>query len=156
MLRNRINRVVLICAALSGWHGIASAQIEWSPNRPEAQSEHRIKPLSEIRLDAPGVERDGYNVPALQLLPASSDAAMPVSLTEFNWCSSNLRYRRPYFEELLLERHGLTPDPILQPLWSGVRFYATAPLLPFLKVARPPWQTYDHRAFGTPGSPLVH
>lgn len=43
-----------------------------------------------------------------------------------------------YFEDVMLERHGHERFPKLQPMISGVRFFATVPMLPYLATIRPP------------------
>jgi hypothetical protein len=65
-----------------------------------------------------------------------------------------LRYRRPYFEEIMLERHGLSRGSIWQPVTSTGRFIATAAFLPGIRLLRPQRDLFDHRAFGKSGSPL--
>ena len=43
-----------------------------------------------------------------------------------------------YFEELNLERYGTSRRPLLQPIISGARFFATVPALPYLMTVERP------------------
>jgi hypothetical protein len=56
----------------------------------------------------------------------------------YEWEASWLCHRPLYFEEVNLERYGYSRCPILQPVVSGARFFATVPILPYKMVAEPP------------------
>ena len=59
--------------------------------------------------------------------------------TCFMWKASALSTRGAYFENVQLERYGNTiVCPALQPVVSGVRFFATIPLLPYKMAITPP------------------
>jgi hypothetical protein len=113
-----------------------------------------LKPLSEIRFELLDRGAAKNRAPEPNSLPATTPAPSALAPRDVHWCATNLRYNRPYFEELLLERHGLSHRPFWQPAISAARFYTTAALLPVLKWRKPHCDMYDHRAFGNPGSPL--
>jgi hypothetical protein len=54
------------------------------------------------------------------------------------WDAPNTFSHPRYFEDRMLERHGHERFPLLQPMTSGVRFFSTIPLLPYLMVVRSP------------------
>lgn len=58
-----------------------------------------------------------------------------------HWQSSNICHFPLYFEEAMLERHGHVRWGRLQPWASGVRFFTTISLLPYLKTLQPTYQT---------------
>ncbi len=55
-----------------------------------------------------------------------------------HWLPSEIRYRPLYFEDAMLERHGQSRHPLIQPLASGARFFATIPALPYAAVVNRP------------------
>ncbi len=61
------------------------------------------------------------------------------SYTDFHWAASNLRHRPLYFEDAMLERHGQTYGPYVQPIASGARFFLTVPILPYTMTVNPPY-----------------
>lgn len=65
----------------------------------------------------------------------------------YEWVASELRYRPLYFEDAMLERHGQTRHPVVQPLVSGSRFFLTFPALPYamaINSPRPAQSTLGH------------
>ena len=57
----------------------------------------------------------------------------------FMWKASALSTKAAYFEDVQLERHGHTlVCPVLQPVVSGAKFFATIPLLPYKMGVTPP------------------
>jgi len=56
------------------------------------------------------------------------------------------------FEETMLERHGHVRFGCWQPLASGVRFFATIPVLPYLSTLRPPHDPVYNLGTYRPGS----
>jgi len=69
---------------------------------------------------------------------ASVDRGSQWTPIDLHWVPSELRYRPPYFEDTMLERHGQTRHPLVQPLASGSRFFLTIPALPYAAVVNPP------------------
>jgi hypothetical protein len=58
--------------------------------------------------------------------------------TLFTWKASSLCHKPLYFEEVGLERYGHSLNPLLQPVFSGVHFFAVIPLLPYMMGVYPP------------------
>ena len=58
--------------------------------------------------------------------------------TLFTWKASSLCHKPLYFEEVALERYGHSLNPLMQPIFSGVHFFATIPILPYLMGVYPP------------------
>ena len=58
--------------------------------------------------------------------------------TCFFWKASALCTKGAYFENVQLERYGHTLCPALEPIFSGVRFFVTIPLLPYKMGLTPP------------------
>ena len=57
---------------------------------------------------------------------------------QFQWMAAELSHRPLYFEDAMLERHGQTRHPLVQPMASGARFFLTFPVLPYaMTVDRP-------------------
>jgi hypothetical protein len=70
----------------------------------------------------------------------------------FTWQASHLRHRPVYFEDTMLERHGHTRRPAVQTVVSGVRFFATFPLLPYAMTVEPPRPATSTLGHFRPGS----
>lgn len=79
--------------------------------------------------------------------PENSQTALPEQIAERDaaWAWSTYCFSAPntfsnplYFEDVMLERHGHERFPAIQPAVSGVRFFATVPMLPYLMAVRPP------------------
>ncbi len=51
--------------------------------------------------------------------------------TTFTWKASLAVHKPLYFEEVALERYGHSLNPLIGPLWSGVHFFITIPVLPY-------------------------
>ena len=75
------------------------------------------------------------------------------SQTCFMWKASALSTQAAYFEDVQLERYGNTiVCPSLQPVISGVKFFATVPILPYKMGVTPPNEcvyTLGHRRPGS-------
>ena len=71
---------------------------------------------------------------------------------EVTWASANSNYRRLYFEEKLLERHGLTDNQLRTAVRSGVRFYTRAITFPFYSCKYRPNDFQSPYSLGQPGS----
>ncbi|MCA9193243.1 MAG: hypothetical protein KDB03_15840 [Planctomycetales bacterium] len=54
-----------------------------------------------------------------------------------NWQASNVFHYPLFFEDAMLERHGHVRWGCAQPIFSGVRFFGTIPLYPYLKTLQP-------------------
>ena len=60
------------------------------------------------------------------------------SRTNYLWNASALCTKGAYFENVQLERYGHSLCPALEPIFSGVRFFVTIPLLPYKMGLAPP------------------
>jgi hypothetical protein len=60
------------------------------------------------------------------------------SQTCFQWKASAVCTKAAYFEDVQLERYGHSVCPVLQPVISGAKFFATVPLLPYKMGVTPP------------------
>lgn len=59
-----------------------------------------------------------------------------------HWRPSMICHQPLYYQEIMLERHGHDRWGLLQPIASGVRFYSTIGLIPYLSVLRAPCENY--------------
>jgi hypothetical protein len=71
---------------------------------------------------------------------------------QYHWTASQLRYRPLYFEDAMLERHGQSWHPLVQPVASGARFFATFPALPYAMTINPPRPARSTLGHFRPGS----
>ncbi len=71
---------------------------------------------------------------------------------DFHWFATCNRYRPLYFEDAMLERHGQSRHPLVQPLASGARFFLTIPALPYAAVVDRPHQPRSVLGHFRPGS----
>ncbi len=69
------------------------------------------------------------------------------------WRSPAFCHRALYFEQVALERYGIT-NKVAQPLLSGARFYGTVPLLPVLCIKDLAQCRLSTLGYSRPGSPL--
>jgi hypothetical protein len=69
-----------------------------------------------------------------------------------HWRPSCISHFPLYFEDAMLERHGHKRFGHLQPLVSGVKFFTTIPLLPYLKTLRPCYEEHYVLGHYRPGS----
>jgi hypothetical protein len=58
--------------------------------------------------------------------------------SSYEFAAANTFSHPLYFEDVMLERHGHERFPMLQPMVSGTRFFATIPMLPYLMTVRNP------------------
>ena len=70
----------------------------------------------------------------------------------YHWAATCNRYRPLYFEDAMLERHGQTRHPLIQPVVSGTRFFLTFPALPYAAVVDSPWPARSVLGHFRPGS----
>ncbi len=75
----------------------------------------------------------------MQPLPEdSSGRGLNWDWTVSNWAAANTFSHPRYFEDRMLERHGHERCPRLQPFASGMRFFTTVPMLPYLMTVSNP------------------
>ncbi len=88
--------------------------------------------------------------PASMGLPNGQTRGIPV--TQVNWKPANICHLPLYFEDAMLERHGHVRWGHAQPVVSGVKFFTTMPLLPYLKTLHPPCEYRYQLGHFRPGS----
>lgn len=81
------------------------------------------------------IQAEGAGQPLIEE-PLQRDPAWSWSTYEF--AAANTFSHPLYFEDVMLERHGHERFPLLQPMASGARFFATVPMLPYLMTVRHP------------------
>ena len=84
--------------------------------------------------------------------PASA-TARNWSCLGFCWCPSELAHQPLYFDDVPLEHYGQTACPLLQPAFSGARFFGTLPLMPYKLLVDPPCECVSEYGYYRPGSP---
>ena len=82
--------------------------------------------------------RGGDAAPTQTLPESPADRGQSWNWTLGHWAAANTFSHPRYFEDRMLERHGHERYPRLQPMASGVRFFATVPMLPYLMIVRDP------------------
>ena len=85
-------------------------------------------------------------------LPEGADRQEPWSLSRYSWQASNTFSHPLYFEDAMLERHGHEFEHHLTPFFSGVRFFATVPALPYLMTVHCPDSTLYTLGYWRPGT----
>ncbi len=75
-----------------------------------------------------------------------------------HWAAANTYSYPRYFEDRMLERHGHERFPVIQPLASGARFFATVPMMPYLMTLSPPCECESTLGYFRSGScaPVLH
>jgi hypothetical protein len=69
----------------------------------------------------------------------------------FTWTASGLCHKPLYFEDEQLERYGHSRLPLLQPIISPVKFFVSAPLLPYKMGLTPPNECIYTLGYYRPG-----
>jgi hypothetical protein len=86
-------------------------------------------------------------LPPSIVLPFGPERYGPWAIGTKTWIAPVFCHQPTYFEDTMLESHGHERFPCAQPLASGVRFYSTVAILPYLSYLNPPLQyshSYDH------------
>ncbi len=96
--------------------------------------------------------RDPNEVAASVLPESGVDREQDWVATRYEFAAANTFSHPRYFEDRMLERHGHERFPALQPLVSGVRFYATMPMLPYLMTVRHPCECESSLGYFRPGT----
>lgn len=104
---------------------------------PELAAPSTIQNLDQLR-QVPKDFRSEQNVPTMNLPESGKDRDADWEWTEYQWEAANTYSGPRYFEDRMLERHGYQSGGNLQPILSGVRFFATLPLLPYLMTVSEP------------------
>jgi hypothetical protein len=112
-----------------------------SSKLPDTQLREGIRPVD--------VSEGMFDQRATQYAAHRGDGWVPI---QYCWAASELCHRPLYFEDAMLERHGQTRRPLVQPLASGTRFLLTFPVLPYAMVVDPPCSTQTTLGQFRPGS----
>lgn len=117
-----------------------------------AQLSGLFKPIADIRTQ---LERDDKR------LPPDCSSAFFASQTVWNrnrspkvytWQPTDFFHMPLYFDDVPLERYGQSKHPLLQPVYSGARFLAQVPAIPYKMAIDCPHDcitTLGHRPAGT-------
>ena len=97
----------------------------------------KLKKLQDININIAVAGHEGEQYPCeCELSGVFVDRNWETKL--FSWKASALCHKPLYFEEVALERYGHSLNPLIQPIFSGVHFFATIPILPYLMGVYPP------------------
>jgi len=155
---------VLVCVTSAAAQTSAQDSTTPSPSRGPAPKtstkaliERDMQPLSARLPDTnlrsgrrpTDVSREAFGS---ETVPASVDRGPHWSAIRFPWAASELRHRPLYFEDAMLERHGQSRHPLVQPLASGTRFVLTFPVLPYAMAVNPPLPAHTTLGDFRPGS----
>lgn len=91
-------------------------------------------------------------LPAAQWLPTGTTRDGMWSLQAKAWVPGGFCHQPLYFEDPMLERHGHETESHLQPFYSGLRFFGTIPVLPYLATLRHPLDEVHTLGAYRPGS----
>ncbi|MFO0924964.1 MAG: hypothetical protein U0905_21065 [Pirellulales bacterium] len=91
----------------------------------------------------------GLTLP-VQPMPTGHDREM--FLIDKQFAPSAICHKPLYFQDTMLERHGHQRFPCAQPLVSGVRFFGTFPIMPYLMTLHPPGKDIYNLGHYRPGS----
>jgi hypothetical protein len=86
-------------------------------------------------------------------LPTGTTRSNPHLSETKAWVPGGFCHQPLYWENPMLERHGHQTHPMLQPAISGVRFYGTFLVLPYLATLRDPLADVHTLGAYRPGSP---
>lgn len=76
--------------------------------------------------------------PGQNLIEEPSQRGPGWAWSNYEFAAANTFSHPLYFEDVMLERHGHERFPMLQPMVSGARFFATVSMLPYLMTVRHP------------------
>jgi hypothetical protein len=91
-------------------------------------------------------------LPTAQPLPTGATRDGMWSLQAKPWVPGGFCHQPLYFEDPMLERHGHEKDSHLQPFYSGLRFFGTIPIMPYLATLRHPLDEVHTLGAYRPGS----
>ena len=84
--------------------------------------------------------RKGTSSPVIPLPESGSDRSVSWQWSQSHWAAASTFSHPLYFEDRMLERHGHSRYPTLQPLLSGGRFASQLIMLPYLATINPAWE----------------
>jgi hypothetical protein len=121
-------------------------------SKTDQPSSSRInqEPITLAPLGTPNTSVDGigtgvrpedvtiHRLPPAQPIPSGETREGMWGLQSKQWVPGGFCHQPLYFEDPMLERHGHVRFPYLQPAVSGIRFFGTVPVLPYLATLRHP------------------
>ena len=131
---------------------------------PSLSSEQPRGPIVILPLNTPNISTEGIGtgakpenmafgrIPPAQPLPTGLDRGTPVFPHDKLWEPSAICHKPLYFQDTMLERHGHERFHALQPMISGVRFFGTLPLMPYLMTLHPPAEDISNLGHYRPGT----
>lgn len=91
-------------------------------------------------------------LPPVQVLPIGFDRDIAMTSSMKQWIPSAICHKPLYFQDTMLERHGHERFPCVQSLASGVRFFGTLPILPYMMTLHPPAKDVSNLGYYRPGT----
>jgi hypothetical protein len=113
--------------------------------RPLVMVDAEIDPAGRVPRDA----SEGLFQPASQ-----TDTSRDVAETHVAWAASDLDHQPLYWQELMLERHGVSVAPRLQPWISGAHFFGNFLIMPYKLGLDHPHRFVSVYGQGRPGRPM--
>lgn len=136
-----------------------------------AESSPSVKPAEQTRgaialtaLATPNTKLEGIGtgirpedvtvgrLPPAQWLPTGETREGMWAIQSKPWLPGGFCHQPLYWEDPMLERHGHEQNPHLQPFYSGLRFFGTFPVLPYLATLRHPLDEVHTLGAFRPGS----
>jgi hypothetical protein len=138
-----------------------------SVSEPQQAPTETIRPFSPIHiapLSAPNISTDNIGtgarpldmvegrLPPARPLPTGLDRTYPMARLEKYWDPSSICHKPLYFQDTMLERHGHERFHALQPMISGVKFFGTLPLMPYMMTLHRPSEDIYNLGHYRPGT----
>jgi hypothetical protein len=133
-----------------------------SPALKPAEQNREIIALTSIATPNTNLEGIGTGIrpedvtvgrlPPPQWLPTGATREGMWPLYSKPWVPGGFCHQPLYWEDPMLERHGHERNPHLQPFYSGIRFFGTFPVLPYLATLRHPLDEVHTLGAYRPGS----
>ncbi|QDU94932.1 hypothetical protein [Lignipirellula cremea] len=132
-------------------------------DEPSVLNGHGFKPIGQVSAviaSSPGDYPTDFAAAAFDAMPTymhSLGMQRDWSEVAFTWEAPAVWHTPLYFEEAMLERHGQTAGPVLQPIISGAHFFSRFPIMPYLTALDRPTASIYTLGHYRPGShaPLV-
>lgn len=142
--------------------GTAAPDAEDPAPRPPVTKD--MSPIAVSALKVPNISVKGVGTGALpenrtegrlpqaRPLPTGTTREIGMYAMSKEWYAPGFCHKPLYFQDTMLERHGVSRRPCIQPLASGVRFFGTLPIMPYLMTLHPPGEDIYSLGHYRPGS----